>query len=50
MGWGLKGSWFEGGGLEMVNVGSSQDVYVVRVELYVDDLLVMGAGYGDSSG
>ena len=38
------------GVLEEVGVGSSHDAYDVRVESYVDDLLVVGAGYGDGGG
>ena len=36
--------------LEEVDVGPSYNASVVRDELYVDDLLVVGAGYGDGSG
>jgi hypothetical protein len=38
------------GVLKKVHVGSSHDASVVRVELYVDDLLVMGAAYGEGGG
>jgi len=36
--------------LEEVGVSSSHGSFVVGVELYVDDLLVVGAGYGDGGG
>ena len=41
----------EGDGvLEEVGVSSSQDASVPGVKLYVDYLLVLGAGYGDGGG
>ena len=36
--------------LEEAGVGPSQNASDMGVELYVDDLLVVGAGYGDGSG
>ena len=36
--------------LEEVGAGPSHNAYVMGVELYVDDFLVVGVGYGDGSG
>jgi hypothetical protein len=38
------------GFLEKVCICHAKDTAVVGVELYVHDLLVLGAGYGDSGG
>ncbi len=35
---------------EKVGVGSVHDAFVVTVELYVGELLVVGAGYGNGGG
>jgi hypothetical protein len=38
------------GVLEEAGVGLSHNAYIMVVEMYVDDLLVVGASYGDGSG